>query len=86
MKNAIAEILNWLDVMTTRMKKVVEWISDAEDRIMLNSEAKQKRKRRMMDHKSRPKELSDSIKHNNIHIIGVPEEERKGGQKVYVRK
>lgn len=25
--------------------------------------------------------LKDSIKYNNIHIIGDPEEERKGGRK-----
>ena len=27
------------------------------------------------------RELSDTIKHNNIHIIGIPEEEEKGGRK-----
>ena len=27
-----------------------------------------------MDHEGRIRELSDSMKHNNIHIIGVPEE------------
>ena len=33
-----------------------------------------------MDHKGRPRELSDLLKQNNIHIIGVPEnEEREKG-------
>ena len=32
-----------------------------------------------LDHKCRLRELSDFIKHNNIHIIGVPEEEREKG-------
>ena len=32
-----------------------------------------------MDHEGRIRELSDSMKHNNIHIIGVPEEEREKG-------
>ena len=31
----------------------------------------------MLDHECTLRELSDSIKHNNIHIIGVPEEEGK---------
>ena len=41
---------------------------------MENKEAEQKRERRMMDHESIPRELSDSIKHNNVCIIRVPEE------------
>jgi len=33
-----------------------------------------------MQHKNRLRELRDSIKHNSIHIIGVPEEaEREKG-------
>jgi len=35
-----------------------------------------------LDHECRLRELSDSIKRNNIHIIGVPEdEEREKGAK-----
>ena len=35
--------------------------------------AKQKRERRIMQHKNRLRELSDSMKCNNIHIIGILE-------------
>ena len=35
-------------------------------------------KERMIDHESRLRELSDSIKCSNICIIGVPEEEERG--------
>lgn len=38
-----------------------------------------KTERGIMEHENRPRECSDSIKHNNIHIIGVPEEEREKG-------
>lgn len=36
-----------------------------------------------MDHEDRHRELSDSIKHDNIHIIGVSEEEERaeGGRR-----
>lgn len=41
-----------------------------------------------MDHGGRFRELSDLLKHCNIHIIGIPEDEDRGkkGQKVYSDK
>ena len=49
---------------------------------MENNEAGKKRERKILDHECRLKELSETIKHDNIHIIKVPEkEERKGGRK-----
>ena len=41
---------------------------------MEDTKAEQKRERRIIDNKSRLRELSNSIKSNNIHIIGVSEE------------
>lgn len=44
---------------------------------MENNEAKEGRER-IMQNETRPRELSDSIECNNIHVIGVPvEEDRK---------
>ena len=42
---------------------------------MENNDVKKKRERKVLDDKYRLRELSDSIKHNYILIIGVPEEE-----------
>ena len=42
---------------------------------MENKEAEKKRKTKFRDHEGRLRELSDLLKHNNIHIIGVPEDE-----------
>ena len=67
------------NAMNNRLEKAEEWISDLEDNIMENNEDEQKRERRTMEHEKRLRELSDSIKCKNIHIIGVPEEERKKG-------
>ena len=36
---------------------------------------KLKSERNIMDHKGRLRELSDLLRHDNIHIIGVPEDE-----------
>jgi len=69
MKNVISEIQNRLDVLTTRMEEAKEQTSYKEDRIMENNEAKQKRERKILDHESRFRELSDSIKHSNTCII-----------------
>ena len=44
---------------------------------MESNQVKQKREKRIMQNENRLREFSDSIKHNNIHIIGVPEEERE---------
>ena len=63
--------------MTTRMEEAEDHISDTEDKIMENNKYAQERERRILDHKSRLRELSNSIKHNNIHIIGVPEEKER---------
>ena len=37
-----------------------------------------KTKRKILQHQCRHKELSDSIKCNNIHTIGIPEEQERG--------
>ena len=42
---------------------------------MERNEGKQKRERRIMENENRCEELCDSIKYNNISIIGAPEEE-----------
>lgn len=68
---------NQLDVITTRMEEAEEWIPDLEDKIMENNEPEKKRGRKVFDHKCRFRKLSDSIKHNYIHIIGVLQQEER---------
>ena len=45
---------------------------------MENNKAEKKRERKLLDHKYTLRELSNSRKHNIIHIIGVLEEEEWG--------
>ena len=42
---------------------------------MENDEAESKRERKLLDIEGWFRELSDSIKCNNIHNIGIPEED-----------
>ena len=44
---------------------------------------KKKKKRKNIHNKNRLRELSGSIKGNNIQILGVPEEERKGEENLF---
>ena len=44
--------------------------------------AEKKRDKKILDHEGRIRELSDSMKRNNIHVIGVEEEREKGAEGV----
>ena len=63
------------------MEEAGEQKSDIEDKIMENNEAENKRERNVLNHEYRLRELNYSLKHNNIYIIEVPEEERGKGAK-----
>ena len=69
--------------MTARVEEAEGRISEIEDKIMEKDEAEKKIKK-ILDHKGRIREISDLMKHNNIHIRGVPEEEeRKRGRGLF---
>ena len=55
---------------------------------MEKNDAEKKRKKKLLDHKGRLREPSDSTRQNNICIMGVPDEEEWGGkgQKFYLNK
>ena len=54
---------------------------------MESNRAEQGRHKRIMSNENRLRELSDSIKHNNIYIIGIPEEgQRAKGAENYWKK
>ena len=52
-------------------------ISNIEDKLTENNEAEKKREIKAKEHDLRIREISDSLKRNNIRIIGVPEEEER---------
>ena len=56
-----------------------------EDKIMEKNEAENKMERKVIDHKGRLRELCHLLKHNNICIMGVPEdqEREKGADGVF---
>ena len=76
---AINEEQSKMEALTARINEAKERISDIEDQMMGNKEAEQKRDKQLLDHEGRNREISDTIKQNNIKIIGIPEKEERGG-------
>ena len=76
------------------MEAAIAWIEEAEerigeleDKIMEKEEAEKKREKKIQEYEGRIRELSDAMKHNNIHIIGIPKRKReRQGLKAYLNK
>lgn len=49
-------------------------------------ETEEKIEKHLMDHEGRPQEISATIKWNNIRIIGVPVEEERKLETLYLSK
>ena len=63
--------------MEAQINEAEERISDIEDQMTENKEAEQKRDKQVLDHEGRIREISDTIRRNNIRIFGIPEEEER---------
>ena len=84
MNNAINEIKNSLEGINSRITEAEEWISDLEDKIVEITAAEQNKEKTMKRIEDSLRDLWYNIKHTNIQIIGVPEEEekKKGTEKI----
>ena len=76
MNNKISEIKNTLEWITNRRDKAEDGISELEDKVENITQIQQERKR-LRKNKEVMRELQDNKKHNNIHIIGLPQGERE---------
>ena len=85
MNNTINEIKNSLEGISSRISEVEEWISDLEDKIVEITTTEQNKEKRMKRIEDSLRDLWNSIKHTNIWIIGVPEEEekKKGTEEIF---
>ena len=85
MNNTITEMKNTLETINSRITEAEERISDLEDRMVEITAKEQNKEKRMKRNEDSLRDLWDNIKHHNIHIIGVPEEEEreKGPQKIF---
>ena len=85
MNNAIPEMKNTLEGISSRITETEEQISDLEDRMVEFTVAEQNKEKRMKTNEDSLRDLWDNIKCNNIRIIGVPEgeEREKGPKKIF---
>ena len=84
MNNAITEIKSTLEETKSRITKAEDTISEVEDRMVEINEAVKKKEKRIKRNEDNFRDLWDNVKHPNIQIIGVPEEEdkKKGHKKI----
>ena len=89
MNNAITEIKNTLEGTNSRTTEAVvteaeDRISEVEDKMVEINEAERKKEKGIKRNEDNLRDLWDNVKHPNIRIIGVPEEEdkKKGHEKI----
>ena len=78
--NTITEIKNTLEKINSRISEA-EWISELEDKMVEITSEEQNQVKRMKRTEDSLRDLWDNIKHTNIRITGVPEEEIKSMRK-----
>ena len=84
MNNAINKIKNTLEGTNSRITEAEDRISEVEDRMVEIKESEMKKGKRIKINEDNLRDLWDNVKHTNIQIIGVPEEEdkKKGHEKI----
>ena len=83
--STITEVKNTLEGINSRIAEAEERISELEDKMVEISSEEQNKVKRMKRTEDSLRDLWDNIKHTNIRIIGVPEEEvkKKGYEKIF---
>ena len=77
MKNVINEIKNTLEAPNSRITEAEDSISKLEDRMIEIKQSERIKEKQIKRNEDNLRNLQDNIKHYNIRIIGVPEEQDK---------
>ena len=83
--NTITEIKNTLEGINSRISEAEERLSELEDKMVEITSEEQNKVNRMKRTEDSLRDLWDNIKHTNLWIIGVPEEEgkKKGYENIF---
>ena len=84
MNDTITEIKSTLEGTNSRITEAEKKINEVEDRMVEINEVERKKEKRIKRNEDNLRDLWDNVKHPNIQIIGVPEEEdkKKGHEKI----
>ena len=77
MNNAINEIKNTLEATNSRITEAEDRISEIEDRMVEINESERKKENELKEMRTISETSRIALKHSNIRITGVPEEEDK---------
>ena len=77
MKNTISELKNRVEGMKSRLDEAEDRISELEDKVEKNTQKEQEKEKRLRKNEEGLREMQDNMKRNNIHILGIPEEEEQ---------
>ena len=73
--------------MKSRLDETEDRISELEDKVEKNTQEEQEKEKRLKNNEEVLQELQDNMKCNNIHIVGIPEGEKKSKRwKTYLKK
>ena len=75
--NTITEMKNALEGINSRISEAEEQISKLEDKMVVITSEEQNKVKRMKRTEDSLRDIWDNIKHTNIGIIGIPEDEEK---------
>ena len=68
-----------LEATNSRVNEAEDRISEVEDRMVEINESERKKEKWIKRNEDNLRDHQDNIKHPNVQIIGVPEEEKKKG-------
>ena len=66
-----------MEVTTARIEEAEERIGELEDKIMEKERLRKREIKKIQEYEGRIRELSDTIKRDNIRLIGIPEEKER---------
>ena len=85
-KNTITEIKTTLEQINSRMSEAEEQISELEDKVVEITFKEQNKVKRMTRTEDSLRDIWENIKHTNIQIIGIPEEEEKKHMRKFLKR
>ena len=85
MKKTISELKNTVEGIKSRLDEAEDWISELQGKVEISTQNEHEKEKRLRKNEEGLREMQDNMKHDNIHIIGIPEgeEEEQGIENLF---